>query len=350
MANLSKDFHVNAADWRQSLRSNQRRTRMVIGVFILLYLGLGFLVDLFLNAEKYPQASLGAISHALLTLQLIPYATMITTAVALISLWVTYAFSDKLMLLGTEYHEITPKNAQNLLEKQLYNTVEEMQVAAGLRYMPRVFIIEADYMNAFASGYSEKSAMVAITRGLLEKLDRAEIQAVMAHELSHIRHLDIKLTLTASVLANLTLIVIDIMFYGVLFGGGRRNGRDREGGNWLVIVIMILRYVLPLITVLLMLFLSRTREYMADAGAVELMRDNEPLARALLKIEGDYEAHQNEYAAKYRQTPHEQVRREAYIFDPTVAGLSAKQSSSDFFSTHPNIAKRLAAIGFKLKS
>ena len=80
----------------------------------------------------------------------------------------------------------------------------------------------------------------------------------MAHELSHIRHLDIKLTLTASVLANLTLMVIDIMFYGVLFGGGRRNGRDREGGNWLCIVIMILRYVLPLITVLLMLFLSRS--------------------------------------------------------------------------------------------
>ena len=75
MANLSKDFHVDAGDWRQSLRSNQRRTRMVIGVFILLYLGLGFLVDLFLNSEKYPQASLGAISHALLTLQLIPYAT-----------------------------------------------------------------------------------------------------------------------------------------------------------------------------------------------------------------------------------------------------------------------------------
>ena len=350
MANLSKEFHVKPADWRESLRINQRRTLMVIATFIILYLGLGFLVDLFINAEKYPQAPLAAISHALLTLQLIPYATMVTGAVALISLWVTYAFADKLMLLGTEYHEVTAENAQNLMEKQLYNTVEEMKVAAGLRYMPRVFIIEANYMNAFASGYSEKSAMVAITRGLLEKLDRAEIQAVMAHELSHIRHLDIKLTLTASVLANLTLIIIDVMFYGVLFGGGGRRGRDREGGNWLFIVILILRYVLPLITVLLMLFLSRTREYMADAGAVELMRDNEPLARALLKIQGDYEAHQTEYAADYSRTPHEQVRREAYIFDPAVAGLNAKSATSDFFSTHPNIVKRLTAIGFKLKS
>ncbi len=264
------------------MRSNQRRTALVITVFILIYLALGFLIDLYINAEKYPQASLSLIAHALFTLQLKPYATIITTVVALISLWVTYTFSDRLMLLGTEYHEVTPKTAQNLLEQQLYNTVEEMKVAAGLRFMPKVYIIEADYMNAFASGYSEKSAMVAITRGLLEKLDRSEIQAVMAHELSHIRHMDIKLTLTASVLANLTLIIIDILFYGVVFGS-RRNGRDREGGNWLLIIIMILRYVLPLITVLLMLFLSRTREYMADAGAVELMRDNEPLARALLK-------------------------------------------------------------------
>ncbi len=349
MANLSKDFHTHTADWRQSLRSNQRRTFMVISTFVLVYIALGFLIDLYINSEKYPQASLALISKALLTLQLIPYATIITAAVAMISLWVTYAFADKLMLLGTEYHEVTANNAQTLLEKQLYNTVEEMQVAAGLRYMPRVFIIEADYMNAFASGYSEKSAMIAITRGLLEKLDRPEIQAVMAHELSHIRHLDIKLTLTASVLANLTLIIIDICFYGVLFGGGRRGGRDREGTNVLFIIIIILRYLLPLITVLLMLFLSRTREYMADAGAVELMRDNEPLGRALLKIQGDYDTHQAKYAAEYSSTPHEQVRREAYIFDPTTAGISAKQATSDFFSTHPNMAKRLAAIGFKPK-
>lgn len=337
---MSKDFHVHSPDWRESLRRNQRRTWMVIGAFILLYVGLGFLIDLFINAGKYPQMPLTVMSQALLTLQLMPYATIITALVAVISLWVTYALADKLMLLGTDYHEVTAENTENLSEKQLYNTVEEMKVAAGLRYMPRVFIITADYMNAFASGYSEKSAMIAITSGLLQKLDRAEIQAVMAHELSHIRHMDIKLTLTASVLANLTLMIIDILFYGVLFGGGGRNGRDREGRNVLFLAIMILRYVLPLVTVLLMLFLSRTREYMADAGAVELMRDNEPLARALLKIQGDYETHQTQYAAQCSRTPHEQVRRESYIFDPRT---------SDFFSTHPSVIKRLAAIGFRSK-
>ena len=135
-----------------------------------------------------------------------------------------------IMLLGTEYYEITPESARNLNEKQLYNVVEEMKVAAGLRYMPKVFLIEADYMNAFASGYSEKSAMVAITRGLFEKLDQAELQAVMAHELSHIRHMDIKLTLTVAILSNIILIVLDILFYSMLF---KRNGRN--GDNRLVI-------------------------------------------------------------------------------------------------------------------
>ena len=142
------------------------------------------------------------------------------------------------------------------------------------------------------------------------------------------------------------LIVIDVMFWGVFFGRNKREG----GGNWLVIVIIVLRFVLPLITVLLMLFLSRTREYMADAGAVELMRTNEPLARALLKIHNDHQDNKEQYAQDYAKTPHESVRREAYIFDPMRAGIEAKSAVSDFFSTHPGLKKRLAAIGFTLKS
>lgn len=255
MAEPLKEYTVGTTDWRRLLRSNQRRTKLVISAFILIYLVLGFLVDLYLRSRQYPQIPLSELSKALLTFKLIPRATIVTTVVALIFLWVTFTFADKLMLLGTDYREITPQTAKTLQEKQLYNTIEEMKVAAGLRYMPRIFVIEADYMNAFASGYSEKSAMIAITRGLLEKLDRAELQAVMAHELSHIRHLDIKLTLMASVLSNLMLMLLDILFYGVLFSRDRR--RD-DSGNWLVLIIILLRYILPIITVLLMLFLSRT--------------------------------------------------------------------------------------------
>ncbi len=344
MPNDLDHYTVSPADWRKTLRQNNTRTVIVIILFFCIYGGIGILVDMFLASSSYPQATIPELFHALITLQLFPIATLIMLVIALISLLVSYSMYDKLMLLGTEYHEITPTSAQNVREQQLYNVVEEMKVAAGLRFMPKVFIIEADYMNAFASGYSEKSAMVAITRGLMEKLNRDELQAVMAHELSHIRHLDIKLTLTASLLANLSLMVLDIFFYSVMFS---RRSSDSRSRNNLAVIIMILRYTLPIISMLLLLYLSRTRELMADAGSVELMRTNQPLASALLKINDDYTQNKDQYNADYQQTPHENVRREAYIYDPMQAGIESITSVSDLFSTHPSLEARLAALGYK---
>jgi heat shock protein HtpX len=342
------NYAAEVADWRKTLRANTRRTYAVIASFILIYAAIGMLVDMYLASGTYRDATLPQLFSALVTLQIFPKATLVLAIVAIGSLLVTFWMGNRLMLLGTEYREITASNAKNLEAQQLYNVVEEMKVAAGLHYMPKVYLIDADYMNAFASGYSEKSAMVAITRGLLAKLDRSELQAVMAHELSHIRHMDIKLTLMASVLSNITLMVLDMFFYAALFGGDSRE--DGKSRNQLFIIILILRYLLPVVTVLLMLYLSRTREYMADAGSVELLRDNEPLARALLKIQQDHEANKDTYANQYLATPHENVRREAYIFDPIQAGLEPAASVADLFSTHPDITRRLAALGFKKKA
>lgn len=341
-------YSKSAADWRSTLRQNSRRTYFVIGLFFAIYIGIGLLADMYLYSASYPRALPSQIFFALITLQLFPIATLIMATIAAVSLYVSYLFYDRLMLLGTEYHEITEQTAHNLEEKQLYHVIEEMRIAAGLHYMPRVFIIDADYMNAFASGYSEKSAMVAITRGLMQKLNRDELQAVMAHELSHIRHLDIKLTLTASLLANLSIMMLDILFYNAVFSS-RRHDEENRSGNGLAIVIMILRYLLPIITVLLLLYLSRKRELMADAGCVELMRDNEPLARALIKISDDHTANRDEYGHAYASTPHENVRREAYIFDPLQAGIEPVASISDAFSTHPSLDARLNALDFKRK-
>lgn len=335
------DYHATAGDWRAQLKQNERKTRRVIALFFLVYLIIGLIADTFVLQSMYPRISLEQSFLSLITLKVVPYATLLMIGFAAISLMITYALYDRIMLLGTEYKEITAENAQTVQEKKLYNVVEEMKVASGLQYMPKVFIIEADYMNAFASGYSEKSAMVAITRGLMEKLDRAELQAVMAHELSHIRHHDIKLTLMVAVLSNILLIVIDILFYSVVYR------RDRREDNRLLMVIIVLRYVLPIITVLLALFLSRTREYMADAGCVELMRDNEPMARALLKISQDHEQNAEQYAKAYGDTPHEQVRQESYLFDPSH--IDPVKSLSNSFSTHPSVEQRLAALGFKRK-
>ena len=354
---MSEKFATTGTDWRRQLKVNSSRTRWVMLLFVLIYMIVGLIVDVFIHLSGYSTMATGAIYApaptlqdviiSLVTFKTIPWATLVMLGVALISLWVTFSMYDKIMLLGTEYIEVKPDGNNPPELQQLYNVVEEMKVAAGMHYMPKIFLINADYMNAFASGYSEKSAMVAITKGLLEKLNRAELQAVMAHELSHIRHGDIKLTLTATVLSNLMLMVLDILFYNIIFNGRRDNEEGGRSANILALIVIVARFVLPLVTVLLMLYLSRTREYMADAGCVELQRDNGPLITALIKIHNDHTQHADEYSAAYQQTAHESVRRESYIYDPALAGLSMPGNPSEWFSTHPSIEKRLSALGYK---
>jgi heat shock protein HtpX len=334
-------------DWREQLARNQRRTFYVILMFIAIYAALGFFLDLYLT-QSFMQSTLDAAWQQLIHLNRIPYATLTMGGVAALSILITFIWYDRLMLLGTEYYEITLETATSLEERQLYHIVEELKIAAGIHYTPKIYIIDADYMNAFASGYSEKSAMIAVTRGLLQKLDRSELQAVIAHELSHIRHGDIKLILTASILSNLMLITIDIFFYHAIYGRNyNRGGRRDKSDNNLIMIIILLRYILPILTVLLMLYLSRTREYMADAGSVELLRDNQPLARALIKINQDYQDHLDTYRMTYGHQKHENVRRPAYLFDPASVGIQALQSINNLFSTHPSLENRLKALGFK---
>lgn len=337
------------ANWRQQIAINERKTKFVIGAFIGIYIFIGFLLDVYLHPELN-QYSLTQIALMFFNLQVIPYGSIVFGLIAVFSLIITYAFHDRLIMLGTNYHEISADTAQTTQEKQLYNIIEELKLASGMRYMPKIFIIQADYMNAFASGYSEKSALVAITTGLLEKLDREEIQAVMAHELSHIRHHDIKLTLMATVLTNIMLIALDFLFYSILFGGNNhKNQNNEKNDNRLLMVVIILRYILPLLTVILLFYLSRSREYMADAGAVELTRNNKPLATALIKISKDHINNKKDYANAYNLTSHENIRQRAYFFDPTEVGIKFKDSVATMFSTHPSITQRLKALGFVVK-
>jgi len=314
---------MQIGDFRETIRKNNRRTTFVMGMFIALYLLLGLLIDvaLYLQTET-------SISHILLSIangSLPPKATVITVIIACISIAITFKMSDKLMLMGTNSKEITSlETALNDEEKQLYNIVEELKISAGMTYMPKVYILEDNYTNAFASGYSEKSALIAITRRLVKLLSRDELQAVVAHELTHIRNNDIKLTLFATVLANIMLLIVDVLFRGILYS------RNRKIDGRIVIIVVILRVVFPLVSYSLLMYLSRTREYIADAGAVELMRTNQPMINALKKISGDYE--DNEAEITIPKT--DEIRRAAYIFN--IDSINKYRSKiSSMFSTHP---------------
>lgn len=218
---------------------------------------------------------------------------------------------------------------------QLFNVVEEMSIAAGLP-MPDVYIIDDSAPNAFATGRDPQHAAVAITTGLLEKLDRDELQGVMAHEMSHIRNYDIRFAMLMAVMVGVIALMCDYFRRMVFYGGrsrrrSRRSGGGRGGGPAqaiILIVALLLAILAPLFAKMIQMAISRQREFLADASAAELTRYPEGLARALEKIAGDREP----LEAANRATQH------LYIINPLRA------LGGNAFSSHPPTAERIARL------
>jgi heat shock protein HtpX len=255
------------------------------------------------------------------------FAIALAIAVGAVSGVATYFSGDKLVLAVSGAREITEADAP-----QLMNVVREMAIAANVP-MPRVHIIEDTAPNAFATGRDPAHASIAITTGLLEKLDREELQGVIGHELSHVRNLDIRFSLVVGVMVGAIAILADFFLRFTFWGGvsGRRSS-SREGGNSAQAVIMVVAIVLailaPLISRFIQLAVSRQREYLADASAVELTRNPYGLERALAKISGDPEV----LEVANRGTQH------MYFTNP-IKKFEAR--SSGLMSTHPPILDRI---------
>ncbi|MDQ2690006.1 MAG: M48 family metallopeptidase [Chloroflexota bacterium] len=218
--------------------------------------------------------------------------------------------------------------------RQLMNVVEEMRLAGGLP-PPRVWVIDDSAPNAFATGRDPKHASVAVTTGLLEKLDREQLQGVIGHEMSHIGNLDIRFTLLVGVLVGSIALLADWFLRFTFWGGGRRSNNDRGGGGGAAIVIFILAIVLavlaPLISRLIQAAVSRSRESLADATAVELTRNPVGLARALRTISDDREV----LEVANRATQH------LYIVNPIK---SFEERAKSLWDTHPPIGERIRAL------
>ena len=216
--------------------------------------------------------------------------------------------------------------------RQLVNVVTEMSLASGLP-MPRVHVIPDSAPNAFATGRDPKHASVAATTGLLEKLDREELQGVMAHEMSHVGNYDIRFTLLVGVLVGAIALLSDWFLRFTFWGGGRgRSDNDRGGGGGAAAILMIaallLAIVAPIIGRMVQLAVSRSRESLADVSAVDLTRNPLGLARALQRISGDPEV----LEVANRATQH------LYIINPIK---SFEKRASSLWETHPPIQERV---------
>ena len=241
----------------------------------------------------------------------------------------TYYGGDKMVLAASRAREISHDDAP-----VLFNVVEEMAIAAGLP-MPKVYIIDDSAPNAFATGRDPEHASVAVTSGLLEKLNRDELQGVIAHEMSHVANFDIRYSMLVGILVGTTVLISDFFLRGLWLSGGGR-GRS-EGGGYVQLIMIVIAIVFailaPLFARLLQLSISRQREYLADASAVRLTRNPKGLADALQKISGDREV----LEAANRATAH------LYIVNP-VKGFEKR--AKGLFSTHPPIEERIQILRF----
>jgi heat shock protein HtpX len=254
-------------------------------------------------------------------------ALVIAVAIGSLSGLFSYYSGDKLVLASSHAREVTAEQAP-----QLYNVVNEMAVAAGVP-MPRVYIIDDPSPNAFATGRDPQHSSVAVTTGLLSKLNREELQGVLGHEMSHVRNYDIRFTLFVGVMVgSIALLAGFFLRYTFWFGGGRR-GNDREGGGsgGLGVILLIVGLVMAVVSyffgALVQMAVSRQREYLADASSVELTRNPHGLESALAKISSDPEPLHSANGA----TQH------LYIVNP----LKKLGGGANLFSTHPPIADRI---------
>jgi len=234
--------------------------------------------------------------------------------------FVSYFYSDSLVLRHYHAVEVGPREAVGL-----YGIVERLSQKANLP-MPRVYIIPENTPNAFATGRNPSNAAVAVTEGLLQLLDEDEVEAVLAHELSHVRHYDILVGTIAATIAGAIGVIANMMQFGAMFGGNRDNRVNP-------IVMIVLAIILPLAAAVIQMAISRNREYMADEGAARLTRHPEWLQSALAKLSNYNQRSQVEAAT--------QATAHMFIINP-FAGKNI--SFASLFSTHPSTEDRIARL------
>ena len=294
----------------QQIAANRRQSLFLVFVLTALLAVFGFVIGYALSGS-WQGAGVAVVLAVVLSL-------FLTT--------ISYFSGDSLVLSASGARELQEADAP-----QLMNVVGELAIAANIP-MPRVYIINDTAPNAFATGRSPQHASIALTTGLLDKMDREELQGVIGHELSHVRNLDIRFTLLVATLVGSIALLADFFLRFTFWGGGRRGRDSDSGGGGLAIVFMVigllLAVVAPLIAGLVQLAVSRQREYLADASSVELTRNPYGLERALAKIAVDHEA----LEVANRATQH------LYIVNPIKKW---EERSSGLMATHPPIVDRI---------
>ncbi len=297
----------------EQIKKNNFNTWVILTVFVALLLAIGMGFDYFYGA------GMG-----------LPLFTIIALGVGVVSSYSGYMYGDKLVISSTHAREPNPDDTK---EKQWQDVVEEMSIAAGIP-LPKTYVIDDPDPNAFATGRDPAHSSIVATRGLLEILNREELQAVASHEMSHIRNFDTRLMLIVAVLVGSVALLAG--WAGRMLFWGRGNRKNSGPIALVILVIWLVAVILaPLLSQLIAMCVSRKREYLADASGAELTRNPTALANALAKISSNY------------QPSHliNQGTSHLCIADPLNKSLGAKEGwFADLFATHPPILKRIEVL------
>jgi heat shock protein HtpX len=313
------------------IRANKRKS-------VLLVMGMSVLLVVVGGVFAAAVAAYNGADATVLVPSIVIGAIAAAVVAGIASAWSFYGGADTILRIS-DAMEI-PREA----DPQLHNVVEELAIAAGIP-KPRIFLINDTALNAFATGRDPQHAVVAITAGLRQQLTRDELAGVMAHELSHVRHYDIRFAMLMATMVGLIVLFCDAFWrmirVSMWSGGGRRSNRrgGREGGNpiWIVILVIaiILAIIAPLLASIIRFAMSRQREYLADAGAVELTRYPQGLISALEKLGADKEP----LEVANRATAH------LYIVNPLKSAMRGEgHETSSVFLTHPPLRDRIARL------
>lgn len=239
-------------------------------------------------------------------------------------IWFLIAWASHTALINMSTGARTLERKENM---RVYNLTENLCMSVGMK-MPNLYVVDSDVLNAYASGVSEKSYAVTLTTGIIETLDDRELEGVIAHELTHIRNKDVRLLIISIIFVGIFGFLVQILFRSLLYGGGRR--RDSKVDGRMMIIALVIAVVVYLLSILFRFALSRKREYLADAGAVEITKNPLAMASALRKISGN----------------HDLETRSSDVKQMYIANY-AKSASAGFgglFTTHPPIEKRIAFL------
>ena len=295
----------------QNIRKNKLESGVIIGIFIIV---ITLIVYFICNA-----LNLGTIS------------IVIALIFSIASAWGSYYYSDKIVLSVNKARPATKEEDQKLV-----NILDALMVSSGLQSKPRLYVVEDQQPNAFATGRNPENAVICVTTGLLEKLDYYELEGVIAHEMSHIKNYDIRLSCVVSVMVGFIVMLAD-MFSRFLFWGGldRDNDSDSKANGILMIIGLIFLILSPIFGSLMQLALSRKREFLADATAVEFTRNPDGLISALEKLEND----PNQLKTANSATAN------MYIVNPFKKDTKeGKKKTTSIWSTHPSTQDRIEAL------